>query len=242
MVRELRHDGVQKDPILIEEENGSVLDGMHRLAAFARLGLENAVCCAVDYSSDSVSVGRWARIYVARSPKDVEEAVRNEGITRRSSLSEALNELEKRKAGLATISSHGVLLPRNSTSLAEVFSMIRRLDTTSEIKGWKREFVGEEEIEREIRTPGRLAVLVERISKKDVVEAARSGNLFPCKTSMHAVDPRPVAVNFPIPELKYATTTLLQDRLSRSEGRLLPPNSFYHGRRYKERLLVLNPT
>jgi hypothetical protein len=240
MVKELSRDGVQKDPILIERVNSSVLDGMHRLAAFASLEIPKAVCCSVEYASDSVTLGRWARVYSGRSVNDLEEMVRNKGVSRRTSLPGAKEELKKRGAGLAAISSRGALLPRNTTSLAEAFSIIRRLDAVAETKGWRRRFVPEDEIEAEIGSPGRIAVIVERISKEDVVAAARTGELFPCKTSMHAVDPRPVAVNFPITKLKRATTELLRDRL-KAEGRLLPANSFYQGRRYKERLLVLNP-
>ena len=85
-----------------------------------------------------------------------------------------------------------------------------------------------------------VVVLLRKIWKDDVVEAARSGRLFPCKTSMHRIDPRPVAVNFPLAELDGATSTSLRQALAGKEEQVLPPGSIYEGRRYKERLVLLN--
>ncbi|MDG6898766.1 MAG: hypothetical protein JRN24_03400, partial [Nitrososphaerota archaeon] len=61
-----------------------------------------------------------------------------------------------------------------------------------------------------------------------------------CKTSMHLIDPRPVAVDFPVAELNEATSRSLEERLRGRGERLLPADSVYEGRRYKERLLLLN--
>jgi len=57
---------------------------------------------------------------------------------------------------------------------------------------------------------------------------------------MHVIDPRPVAVNFPMAELSGATSASLRKRLEGIREQLLPPGSTYEGRRYKERLLLLN--
>ena len=240
MVRELRRDGIQKDPIMTDGESGAVLDGMHRKAAFAKLGFENAVCCSVDYSSGAVAVSRWARVYTSRNPGELWEAIRAERITRRASISDAYRELDARRTGLAAMLSQEVFLPENPTSLAGAFSIVERLDSLSHSNGWKRDFVPEDEVDVELKDAEKLVVIVQRLGKDDVLRAARTGLLFPCKTSMHTIDPRPVGVNFPTSLLKGATTEGLHGRLGESEGRLLPANSVYEGRRYKERLLLLN--
>jgi ParB-like chromosome segregation protein Spo0J len=56
LAAEMKRDGVQKDPIIVDGDTMTVLDGMHRLAAFVSLGVENAVCCSVDYSSPAVKI------------------------------------------------------------------------------------------------------------------------------------------------------------------------------------------
>ncbi len=239
MVREIEREGVQKDPVVIDEDSGTVLDGMHRVAAFSRLGLENAVCCSVDYSSAAVAVSRWARVYTSIDRGALMEAVGAAGITRAAPLSHALGELDARRAGLAAMISQKVFLPARQTSLAEAFSIVEGLDSASQKNGWRRDFVPEDEVVDQLKGAEKLVVMVQKLVKDDVLRAAGTRRLFPCKTSMHTIDPRPVGLSFPTSQLRGATTESLRGRVAASEGRLLPANSVYEGRRYKERLLVL---
>ncbi len=239
---EIRHDGIQRDPIVVDADSSAVLDGMHRLAAFAMLGVGNAICCAVDYSSKSVTLDRWARAYSSRRPGDFARALAGAGLTRKSSLSEALDALDARKCGLAAIMAGRAHVPAAPIDLKGAFEVVRKLDGVSQESGWRRQFVPEDELDVVLRDANTLVVLVQKLAKDDVVAAARTGRLFPCKTSMHGVDPRPVAVNFPTKDLEGLTGAQLGKRLADSESTLLPANSVYEGRRYKERLLLLNPT
>lgn len=238
---EIKREGIQRDPIIVDSESGAVLDGMHRLAAFARLGLENAVCCPVDYSSKNVNLHRWARAYSSGRRGDLSQALLDAGISRRSTLSEAFASLDARKCGLAALSSRRVFLPAAPTDLQGAFVVVRGLDAIALKLGWKREFVPEDEIDSALQDERKIVVLVRRLGKDDVVAAARNGRLFPCKTSMHTIDPRPVAVNVPIERLGSMTGAELRKQLQFSGGKLFPPGTYYRGRRYKERLLLFNP-
>jgi hypothetical protein len=91
----------------------------------------------------------------------------------------------------------------------------------------------------ERRRKGDLVLLVQRLRKEDVIGAATSRKLFPCKTSMHMVDPRPVSIRFPIEGLRRAGSGPVPAALRKDSGKILPPGSMYEGRRYKERLLLL---
>lgn len=237
---EIRREGIQRDPIIVDAESCAVLDGMHRLAAFARLGLECAVCCPVDYSSKTLGLHRWARVYALHESGDMNQTLFDAGISKRSTLSDAFTALDARRGGLAAISSHDVFMPVVPVDLQGAFATMRGLDAIALKSGWKTEFVPEDEIDVALQDERKIVVLVQRLGKDDVVAAARSGKLFPCKTSMHTVDPRPVAVDVPIERLKSMTGAQLGKQLQLPEGKLLPPGSFYQGRRYKERLLLLN--
>jgi hypothetical protein len=237
---EIKQEGIQRDPIIVDAESGAVLDGMHRLAAFGRLGLENAVCCPVDYSSKDVSLYRWARAYSSGGRGDLNQALLDAGISRRSTLSEAFASLDARKCGLAALSSQRVLLPAAPIDLQGAFAVVRGLDAFALEVGWKREFVPEDEVDFALQDERKVVVLVRRLGKDDVVAAARSEKLFPCKTSMHVIDPRPVAVNVPIERLGSMTGAELRERLQFSGGKLSPAGTYYRGRRYKERLLFFN--
>jgi hypothetical protein len=237
---EMKKDGVQRDPIIIDGESLTVLDGMHRLAAFNLLGVENAVCCSVDYASSAIKLYRWARVYTLPKGYALREALGRTGLTRRSSLAQAFDALEGRDTGLALLTPDTAYLPTGNLELGRAMEIMLEFDRMAQAGGWKREFVPEDDVDVPLQSEGSIVVLVRKLRKDDVVNSAKSGSLFPCKTSMHVIDPRPVAVNFPMAELDGATSALLRRRLEGGHEQLLPPGSFYEGRRYKERLLVLN--
>jgi len=238
---EMQRDGVQKDPIIIDRESGTVLDGMHRLAAFSRLGISRAACCSVEYGSRSVTLSRWARVYTLPRGESYAPALEVESITRRVSPADALEALEHQEVGLAVLTSDAAFLPSRTTDLKATFELVLELDSISEKEGWGRDFVPEDDLDISLHEKRNIVTLVRKLSKEDVVSAAKDRRLFPCKTSMHRIDPRPVAVNFPLADLNDATTELLRERLKGRRERLLPADSIYEGRRYKERLLLLNP-
>ena len=240
LVAEMKRDGVQKDPMIIDQESATVLDGMHRLAAFEALGIENAVCCAVDYSSKAVSLGRWARVYTVSQVDSIPDVLGRHGITQRATLAKAFDALENRDTGLAVLTSDAAYLPDGRLELSAAFDAIEDLDGQSQAKRWERRFASEDEIDVPLQSRRNMVVLVRRLGKDDVVAAARSGRLFPCKTSMNRIDPRPVAVDFPLGDLNGATGAGLRQMLAARTERLLPSDSVYEGRRYKERLLLLN--
>jgi len=237
---ELARDSVQKDPIIVDADSLTVLDGMHRLAAFGALGIENAVCCSVDYASRGVSLKRWARIYATAEGNSFPEAFRSSGLTRRATLAQAIDDLEGRDLGLAVLTSGAAYLPEKNLDLQAAFEAMHAFDRLAESKGWGRSFVPEDDIDIPLQSARNIVLLVRKIRKEDIVTAARSGKLFPCKTSMHLIDPRPVAVNFPVADLNGATSASLRKWLDGRREQLLPPDSLYEGRRYKERLLLLN--
>lgn len=241
LASEMKADGVQKDPIIVDQESLTVLDGMHRLAAFFELGEENAVCCSVDYSSKAVKLGRWARVYTLPAGRGIPEVLAESEMTRRCTLAQAFDELEGRDTGLAALTSDAAYLPAGNLDLGRAMETMVAFDGMAESGGWRREFVSEDDVDVPLQSGRNIVLLVRRLRKDDVVNSARAGRLFPCKTSMHVIDPRPVAVNFPIADLRSATSASLRNSLAGTEERLLPAGSVYEGRRYKERLLLVNP-
>jgi hypothetical protein len=234
---ELRMDGVQKDPLIVDGESGVVLDGMHRLAALTHLGLGYAVCCSVDYSSSGISVKRWARVYTAGSGGHLLQVLDELGLAKVTS-TEALNSLESRRRPVAVLTQRRSYTAEEGADLAKGFEVVRSLDELSSTLGWKRTFVPEDEVDVHLQDDRNAVTLVSRLGKQDVVMAGMRKTLFPCKTSMHVIDPRPVGANIPLDELSDGSRHTLDTRL-KSGHVVLPPNSEYGGRRYKERLVVL---
>ena len=240
LVSEMTKDGVQKDPIIIDRETMTVLDGMHRLAAFKEMREENAVCCSVEYSSRSITLSRWARSYTMTEGVSVAAALEEVGDSRRTTLAEAFSALQRRDASLAVLTPDFAYLQGGPVSQDDAGRAVASFDGLAERKGWKRRFVPEDDLDVELQGRRTIVVLARRLTKEDVVHAARTGKLFPCKTSMHVIDPRPVAVRFPLDALGSATTETLRKKLGGREGRIDPSGTTYEGRRYKERLLLLD--
>ncbi|MBI3859237.1 MAG: hypothetical protein HY296_03215 [Thaumarchaeota archaeon] len=235
---DIERSGVQRDPVIVDSDRGVVLDGMHRIAAFRKLGFQEVVCSPVDYSSSSIGLHRWARAYAGEAAKFIEVA-RSAGFWSSKSVTKALSSLDRREHPALVMTGGECLVPREGATLAEGLSMVRRLDEASSTSGWRRSFVPEDEIDAPLND-GAMVLLLQRLGKQDVVRAAVSGQLFPCKTSLHTIERRPVGVNFPVAELGGGAESALRARLSKARRRLLPANSVYEGRRYKESLMVLD--
>lgn len=239
LAAEMLRDGIQRDPIIIDRESLTVLDGMHRLAVFAKLGIENAVCCGVNYSSKEVSLGRWARVFATGregAGRELASLVRG----RQATLAEAFGALDAKRTAYAVLTPEGAFVSEDGDTLDIAISAIRTLDEMAGRRGWARRFVPEDEVEVPLQTPGTLVLLLRKVTKDETVLAARTGKLFPCKTSMHVIDPRPVAVDYPVDRLNEANDAALREFLKGRQERVVPADSVYEGRRYKERLVFLN--
>lgn len=247
LIEQMRRDEVQKDPLIVDYESGAVLDGMHRIEALKSMGAESAVCYLVDYSSRSIALERWLRVYGKPSRPSSQDATQHMlegiGVDKKVTLKEAFDLVDSVKNSLAIVTAGACYIPREpSKNLSGVLTYVRKVDDASGALGWKVSFIIEDEIDVVMQDANNLVLLTPRINKQEVLDAARSGRLFPCKTTRHIVDPRPVGVNFPMTELmKSSPPRPVLEKLAK-EGRraILPPNSFYEGRRYKERLLVLS--
>jgi hypothetical protein len=239
LTSQIKKDKVQKDPVIVDRETGTVLDGMHRLAAFAQLGLENVVCCLLDYSSTGIELKRWARVYEVKQKMLLSNALEELGFNRVVTLNEAFGAIENRSAGAAAFTQHSCRILPKSPDLSNAFKVVRSLDSLSNSLGWRRSFAREDEIDVALQGTDNMVVLVERLGKQDIVNAARSHRLFPCKTSLHTIDPRPVALDYPT-EFANDSSERLREFMAKRSPKMLPAGSVYEGRRYKERLLLLD--
>ncbi len=230
---EILSDGIQKDPIIVEKDTFVVLDGTHRLNAFKRIGIEYAVCYLVPYSFEGIKVERWTRV-VSHEKKITSHLLDALGL-RQSIPVEKAFQLSEKKGVL--FFAGGSCYGKEFSSILEAYSFVEKIDKTSKIMGWKVEYLPEDEVDIAMRK-GRLVILGPRLRKQDVVELARKGMLLPPKTTHHIIDPRPVSIRYPVEKLRGWREE--PDKLINQEPKILPPESIYEGRRYKESLIVLN--
>ena len=59
LVKEIRRDGVVREPILVARGTDVVLNGHHRFAALRALGARRVPAWVVDYDSEGIVLERW---------------------------------------------------------------------------------------------------------------------------------------------------------------------------------------
>jgi len=239
---QIEEDRFQRDPIIIEREHQVVLDGMHRLKALKDLGARLILCHSVDYSSPDVRLDCWARLLEGEDLRVLTESLRSLGIDSEVTREEALSLVEQRRTRLGVLTGKRSFVSSTPfNSLTESFNVLRSIDASSSALGLRQDFIERERIDEALSRPRSAVVIAPRATKREVLSAARSGRLFPHKSTLHSVSLRIVGVNYPLSELRRGRPPrdLLEERLGRAEVSILEPPVTYLGRRYRERLLVV---
>ena len=225
------HDGLQRDPIIVDERSGVVLDGMHRLEILKKIGAQSAVCDIVDYSSKDVGLFRWLRAVNKPGPNLLFRLEHELDLKWVSSESlESPTKVEVWHRGDKLESTLDIGFP-------EMCSAMRRFDRIVAQEGGRIEFIDEETFRAGAGVDDAAVLVTPRIRKSHVLFAARTGSLLPPKSTLHVFPIRPMGVNYPIDELKSGRDELESILAARTTKRILPP-AFHDGRKYREELLV----
>ena len=235
-------DGVQRDPIIVDGSTGTVLDGMHRLSSLREIGAQNVVCHLVDYSSIGVEMRRWVRVLRRTREGVLLPLLESVGIDRVVPMEEALGLVERGGDYVAILTKEKCYVPPEGLrNIAECYDLIKEIDGRSRKLGWEEDFVDEESVHVELSSPSNVVVFAPKLSKQDVLQAARKRRLLPHKTTMHIVDLRPLGVDYPLSELRQERPSkrALIARLTTSRASIMNPPYTHLGRTYNERVMVL---
>ncbi len=233
--RRMIRDGVQRDPIIVDEETKIVLDGMHRLAALKRIGARSVVSSLVDYKNDGVKLFRWYRFVVEPQESVVSAALRELGMTEEVSFSWDEAALH---SGLILTHQGRAYSGRKGEDLESLMEATRSFDRVVTQLGAQVGYVDEGVATPELLSGGYMALLTPRLGKEDVVRSAPGGRLFPPKTTLHVLPVRPMGINYPLEDLRRQNDVLDKMLSTRSRRRMEAP-SFYRGRLYREPVVVL---
>ena len=236
LTNDLINCGKVRDPIVVDEETLTVLDGMHRLAALKDLGAKMAPVCLVPYSTETIRVERWIRII--RGNLDYNELVCCIGKPARRVKREDIFAGTRRSPCTGIVlGDEGVLVKGDSKM--ECYRLVSELERYLRTRGFDISYVTEVEALDEKRS---LLIVPPLLEKRDVTGIARQKQLFPPKATRHIIPSRVVGLNVPLSLLKQPDSKQLQEFreevLSRKVQRL-PPMSRYGDRLYEEELFVL---
>jgi hypothetical protein len=245
--REIRADGEVHDPLIVDQDDYIILDGMHRFNALKRLGCRFAPCCLLDYDSPKIKVGSWFRLFTVNDPMPLAQTL----------LSKMNLNYSKRQVDAATMSYDGesVILTKDGTifSLPSPLDPVERCRTATNIEkhlvndGYNVTYLSEDNAMQRLKSDkANVAIVMPVFRKEEIRDFGLEGRLLPHKVTRHVIPSRPLAVDMPLAVLTSATisrqeaNSKLSELLARRRIDRKPPGSVVEGRRYDEELLVFS--
>jgi hypothetical protein len=245
--REISADKVVHDPLILDQNDYIILDGMHRFNALKRLGCRFAPSCLLDYRSPKIKVGSWFRLFTVDDPIPVAQTL----------LSKMTLNYSKRKVNADTMSydSESIILTKDGTifSLPSPLDPVERCRTAVKVEkhlvndGHDVTYLSEANaIQRLKSDTANLAIAMPIFRKEEIRDFGLEGRLLPHKVTRHVIPSRPLAVDIPLTLLRNAAISCqeadgqLSELLARRRIDRKPPGSFVEGRRYDEELLVFS--
>jgi len=243
----IKADGCVKHPIIVDTESLVVLDGVHRVAALKKLRIKRTPACLVDYTNPNIKVCSWYRtITDAASPEHVLKQVERTG----NAVTEIQRFHENTIGVPPTVAAirfrHKTFLVNSSfQNLREAYDIIGRIEERMKRSGLRIKYETESDALEDLQK-GRVNVVLctPWIGKKEIIEAALSGQVFASKATRHILPARLMNLNVPLNLLRDEKRPLsqvneeLNRMLQKRHLKKLPPGSVLDGRRYEEELYV----
>jgi len=247
LARTIKADGVVKHPIIVDRESLVVLDGVHRVAALKKLGIKRIPVSLVDYKNPSIRVCSWYRtITDASTPEHILTQLERTGIVTRK-----IREFDESIIGVsptvAAIKSRNKTFLINSSfqNLIEAYNIIESIEESMKVSRLRVKYETELDALKNLREGRVDAVLyTPRLSKKEIVAAAISGQSFASKATRHVIPARPMRLNVPLNLLRDEKKPLseaneeLKRMLQKRHLKKALPGSMIDGRRYEEELYI----
>lgn len=246
LTSEIREDGIVRDPLIVEQEDHVILDGMHRFSSLERLKCRFAPCCLLDYTSPRIMVGSWFRAFTVEGAESAAQ-----GILSSMKLEYSLSHVDPTdrydpNTVILTKDQNGFSL-RNSTNILERCRIAASIEKRMVQDGHPVTYLSEALAIQWLRSERANFVIVLPVFTKDMIRKFGSeGLLLPHKVTRHIIPSRPLAIDVPL-------SLLTDPQITRREaneklGELLagkridrrPPGSVIDGRLYDEELLLFS--
>lgn len=247
LANEILNEARLRDPLVVDQEDFIILDGMHRFNSLKLLKCRFAPCCLVDYDIPQIKVGSWLRLFVVEEAELLAEKL----------LMEAELNYSKRHFEPETMSynSEAIILTRSGAefSMPELLDPVQRARTAANLEktmvkqghnvDYLSEILGIQKLKSgEVN----FVISVPIFTKQQIRECGLTGRLLPHKVTRHVIPSRPLGINVPLQLL--TDPTISREEADRKLGELLaqrqvdrkPPGSVVDGRRYEEELLVFS--
>lgn len=239
----LMTDGILHDPLLVDSENNVILDGTHRYWALTRLGFKVAPVALYDYSSPEVSIGCWYRCVPRAPPIEWTGVITGAPGT----VEEGIEAVTSRRALLSILyRDRSYTVTSRDLDIFEAYRLLSFFEYGMRGGNPGLSYATEHDAIARLRGGGVEVVLAPPpIKKSEVILAARTGRLFPLKSSRHIIRSRPIGLDIPLSWLKLGVDELaprMESLLSSGQFKPLPRGTIINGRRYEEEVYIFEPS
>ncbi len=202
LINDIKTEGVVRNPIIIDEKTLVILDGMHRFEACRRLNLKFMIVAAVNYDDPRVGLSTWVRLIKAT---DIDRKTVQERINQ---LDEKLKpfKAEANTGYTVTIYFKGEQIYHeniNSESQAKynVYYILKELEKDLASEKAKASYQLDSVVKENMNvylSNYELLIVPPKLEKKDVIEIALQGKVYPPKSTRHTIPARPLNLNIPM--------------------------------------------
>jgi len=243
----VKAEGRVKHPIIVDTESLVVLDGVHRVAALKKLRIKRIPACLVDYKNPNIKVCSWYRTITGAAPSGhiLKQVERTGNVVRE------IRRFDESSIGVPpTVAAirfrhKAFLIDSSFQNLKEAYDIIGRIEERMKRSGLRIKYETESDALENLRKGRVNAVLcTPRLGKKEIVEAAISGQVLASKATRHIIPARLMNLNVPLNFLRDDKRLLsevnekLNHMLQKKHLKRLPPGRLLDGRRYEEELYI----
>jgi hypothetical protein len=245
LAEKIARDSIVKDPLMVDQDDHVILDGMHRFKSLKTLGCRFAPCCLLDYMSPLITVGSWFRLFKVDQPESVANSVLS-NMNIGYKLHNENGEEDTSDALILLGDGHRFDL-RNSTDIPNrcrlAVSVEKRMVNEQHPVTYLSERIAIEQLKS---GEANFVIVIPSFTKETIRHFGLQGLLLPHKVTRHVIPSRPLSLNVPLSLLRDAS--LSRRQADEKLGELLaarkvdrkPPGSIVDGRRYDEELLIFS--
>jgi hypothetical protein len=239
-------EGLVRDPLIVDQEEYVILDGMHRFSSLKQLNCRFAPCCLLNYDSDRISVDSWVRLFNVQEPESLAQKLLMENHLNFSQ--DKVKDQNKPNPRTIILTANGIefSLTDNMDPIEQSRAAVR-LEKQATTRGYAVDYESKAEALKQMDSgKTNFVIWLPIFTKQQIRSFGLAGTLLPHKVTRHVIPSRPLLINIPLDLLRNPTlSTTDADRkvgeiLSERHIERKPPGSIVDGRRYEEELLVFS--
>ena len=247
LAEDIRKDGIVRDPLIVDQDQFIILDGMHRFSSLKRLGCRFAPCCLLDYMSPQVTVGSWFRAFTVEGASSLAQGIL-------SSMKSDYN-MKQIELGPSSIEPDTIILTKDgaefslrySTSILAHCQAAVSIEKQMVASGLKVTYLSECMAIQWLKSErANYVIVLPPFTKEMIRKFGSEGILLPHKVTRHIIPSRPMEIGVPLSLLTDRSISLreadekLDQLLKQRKIERRPPGSVIDGRHYDEELIVFS--